>query len=214
MMIQVAKTETMLEEVANLPEVEEPTFPKCNSCGQSFAEPREGDTCIVCLTKEGKAPPSIAEQARAEVAAAKPEARPSLEVAIDTHKNLMPRIGAMCSRLLAWDVAELGDIGEAFATSVRDLRDRCAAVGVQLQTLAGMGFIAKTSAKSRRDRAIAENKVALSDATRSAWSKHYSEEELAQVSIVATDGEMVWVNIGNRPNPMPVPLKRTQLVPA
>lgn len=273
MKIESAGKEFTLGQVEDLPEVEEPNSPKCAKCSHPFMEPREGDICIVCPEKAGKAPPSIADAARAEVAAAKDaedaedakpgsvneianfptdaqyaamqsvlgEAdggatdeqvaaaivdanatvstssvppRPSLDVAIETHGNLVPRIEALCSRLLAWDVSKLGEIGQAFGATVREVAQRFRDIGSQLSLLRGMGFVAKTSAKSRRDQAIAAGTVALSDATKEAWSQHYTAEELARVSIVAIDGEIVWVSLGNRPNPMPIPLKRTQLIPA
>lgn len=245
MKIEVAGEQADLATVASLPEVEpmdEPNAPCCETCAAAFAVPPEGDTCIVCMEKDGKAPPSIAEQARAEVAAAKasgdvpfdssgvasntadlvrsenaqpkPDPRPSLEVAIETHGNLRQRIESLCSRLLSWDVSKLGDVGQRFYDSVKDLRANCLLLGEQLGILKAMGFEAKSTPRSRRDQAIASGRVKLNEATRLAWSKHYSEEELGQVSIVALDGEMVWIKLGKREKVIPIPVKRTQLVPA
>lgn len=219
MKIEVAGEAADLATVASLPEVEpmdEPNAPCCETCAAAFAVPPEGDTCIVCLEKAGKAPPSTSEQARAEVAAAKdkPDPRPSLDVAIETHGNLRQRIEALCSRLLAWDTSKLGDVGQRFSDSVKDLRANCLLLGEQLGILKAMGFEAKSTPRSRRDQAIASGRVKLNEATRLAWSKHYSEEELGQVSIVALDGEMVWIKLGQREKAIPIPVKRTQLVPA
>ncbi len=239
MKIEVAGEQVDLATVASLPEVEDPNAPKCDTCAKPFAEPREGSTCIVCLEKAGTAPPSIAEQARAEVAAAKANGgatdeqvaeavadanesvavskvppRPSLDVAIETHGNLRPRIEALCSRLLAWDVSKLGEVGAKFTASVQDLRGNCLLLGEQLGILKAMGFEAKSTPKSRRDQAIASGRVKLNDATRLAWSKRYTDDQLSEVEILAIDDELVWVKLPKANSTVPIPLKRTQLVPA
>ena len=192
--------------------LDEPNAPTCETCAKTFAEPTNGNTCIVCLEKAGTAPPSASEQARAEVAAAKADPRPSLDVAIETHGNLSPRIEALCARLSAWDTSKLGDMGQRFSDSVQDLRANCLLLGEQLGILKAMGFVAKSTPRSRRDRAIAEGRVQLNEATRMAWSKRYTEEELSQVEIVAIDGELVWIKL-TKPAAC-IPVKRTQLVPA
>lgn len=178
--------------------------PTCERCGHTFAEPREGKVCCVCLEKDKPAlPPG---------APGSPQARPTLDVAIETHRNLRKRVEALCGRLMAWDTKGLAaDLHGCAEVMV----DNCRAMGYMLAEAQRTGFVAKTTPKSRIEARLASHQpVKLREDVRAIWKAYYSEEELDQVEVRGRDevAGLVWVKLGKREASLPIPVKLSQLL--
>lgn len=147
-------------------------------------------------------------------APASPEPRPSLEVAIETHKNLQKRVEALCLRLAGWDLRVIDPtIAACFTGNLKGLLEFWNEVGAQLAAMQRDGFVAKSTAKSRMEARLASGlPVRLSEAKRKLYSYAYTAEELEQVEVVGrADDGTIWVKLGRRESVMPIPLKLSDL---
>ena len=211
----VPQAEPMMEELEDGTVVPMESNPTCERCGHTFAEPREGKACCVCLEKAWKKAKVVEVIEHALGSPGAPQGRPTLEVAIETHRNLQKRVEALCVRLLTWS-----DVGEKEEVSLlrglaEDAMAKFRGVGNSLATLQAHGFVAKATHRSRIEaRLAAHQPVKLRGDVRAIWKTYYSEEELDQAEITGRDkvAGLVWVKLGKREDALPIPVKLSQLL--
>jgi hypothetical protein len=105
--------------------------------------------------------------------------RPSLDVAIDSHGLLLPRITAFCTRLLTWDTRALSpEQAPRFTGAIADLEDAYARLGDELKALKGSGFEAKTTQATRVKVRLKGKPVALRPDVREEFAKLFTSEQL------------------------------------
>jgi hypothetical protein len=183
-----------VEQVAELPMNEDAKAAKVRHmyandgiCYQSHTVPGE-----VCRAKRESAPrgqPELATTAAEfTVGAGSTPSRPSLEVETEVHSNLAPRIHAHIGRMRAWDLRKLP---AAQATQVKgaldDLSEAYARLSLILAQLTADGFVAKTTPVTRIAAKLEKGaKVHLREDQLEVFSKVYSPEQLASLSVVRT----------------------------
>jgi hypothetical protein len=105
--------------------------------------------------------------------------RPSLDVAIDSHALLLPRITSFCTRLLTWDTRALSPVHALlFSGAIADMEASYAALGAQLATLKAEGFEAKTTQSTRIKMRLKGKPVALRQDARDEFAKLFTDEQL------------------------------------
>ena len=145
------------------------------------------------------------------------EGRPSLEVAIETHRNLQKRVEALCLRLAGWSVPGGGLLIQgfegAFHREVMEARLAMRKLGQWLDGLQTAGFVAKSTPKSRMEARLSMGApIRLSEAKRKLYSYSYDPEEFEQVKVVdRCDDGTIWVRVGKRDGVLPIPLKLSDL---
>jgi hypothetical protein len=137
--------------------------------------------------------PPVPEDAPSTEPAVQP--RPTLDVAIETHNHLRPRIESFCLRLESW-----ASTADEFRKAVENLRKTFDALGCALDQLKARGFSAKSTPKTRK---LARMKpgalVRLNTPEREAeYSQLYSPEELAALEVVRVIGSRVFLRTGTR----------------
>ena len=190
MKILNSRNETIpLEEVAKMP-VEQDS-------DDILASIPAAPMCGVCAPQ-----PSIAEKARAEVAATKAESRPSLEVEMEVHQNLKPRIFAHAVRMRAWDLRKLPlDLRNEFTCAIDAF---CAGQGrleIAMAKLCAEGFEAKTTPVTRLAAKLeAGSRVALRADQRATFATCYTDEQLDSLTVVRTTDTHVLLQAGDSSN--------------
>lgn len=126
--------------------------------------------------------------------------RPSLDVAIDTLGHLRPRIEALCLRMAGWDKREMGmELRAAFGMTVAKWETATADLAAALDLLQSKGFVAKTTAKTRK---LAQMKpgtpVKLDPALVMDYAEIYSADELSSLDVVRTVGAKIFLRTGSR----------------
>ena len=119
--------------------------------------------------------------------------RPSLEVETEVHAHLAPRIEAHLRRIEAWDLRSLSEEHRlTLAGNISSLREHFEALGEELARIAASGFVAKTTASSRKRAAL---KCSIGKPVKLRPDIHaktvglfYTDEELATL-IVSKVGE-------------------------
>ena len=115
--------------------------------------------------------------------------RPSLDVAIDSHELLLPRITAFCTRLLTWDIRELSpEQALRFAGAIADIEAAYARLGAELMALKVNGFEAKTTQATRVKVRLKGKPVALRSDIRGEFLKLFTSEQLDSLTFEKTTG--------------------------
>jgi hypothetical protein len=90
------------------------------------------------------------EEILARVESVETPGRPSLDVAIEIAGNLRPRLTSLLDRLRSWDLRSLdGGMATEFSGRVGDVRNDFDDLVEKLHGLKEIGFVAKTTAKTR-----------------------------------------------------------------
>ena len=118
----------------------------------------------------------------------RPAPRPSLEVETEVHMHLSPRIEAHLRRIEGWDKRTMSPaLQDVFRAVLDNIRRGFDALGEELASLAGTGFVAKTTTTSRKRVAL---KCAIGKPVKLRPDIHaatvglfYSEEELAALTL-------------------------------
>ena len=135
--------------------------------------------------------------------------RPSLEAETEVHAHLAPRIEAHLRRIEGWDVRSLSEDPHALAGNASAIRSSFQALGQELARLAASGFVAKTTAASRKRAAL---KCAIGKPVKLRADVHaatvglfYSEEELATLTVskVGESSVLVVTAGGREIGPLP-----------
>lgn len=143
---------------------------------------------------------SAESDASAEVNVTDPPARPSLDVAIETLGHLRPRIEALCLRMAGWDKREMGmELRAAFEVTVAKWETSTADLAAGLDLLRAKGFVAKTTAKSRKLAQIKPGTpVKMDPALVVDYAEMYSADELSALEVVRAVGSKVFLKTGAR----------------
>jgi hypothetical protein len=140
--------------------------------------------------------------ASAEVNVADPPSRPSLDVAIETLGHLRPRIEKLCERIAGWDRRNMdgAELRAAFGATVAKWEAATEELTVALELLNNRGFVAKTTAKSRKLAQLRKpgTKVVLDAPMAHAFSMLYSAEEIEGLEVVKLVGPLVLLKTGAR----------------
>jgi predicted amidophosphoribosyltransferase len=174
-----------------------PDAPTCGECQKQTAEIDEKGSCRVCAPKL-----SIAEKARAEVAATKAEARPSLEVETEVHQNLKPRMHAHVGRMRAWDLRKLPlEARNEFACALDAFALGQSRLETALSKLFAEGFVAKTTPATRLASKLEPGAhVAMRDDVRATFATVYTDEQLDSLTVVRTTDTHVLLQAGDSSN--------------
>jgi hypothetical protein len=146
----------------------------------------------------------------------RPAARPSLEVETEVHSHLAPRIEAHVRRILGWDPSGLPeDTQREIASVATSVRDSFRALGLLLANRTREGFVARTTATSRKRAALkcaVGQEVRIRDDVRAKMvGLFYSEEELSCVRLVRVGEDSVLLAAGGR-EIGPLPFAHVELV--
>jgi hypothetical protein len=118
----------------------------------------------------------------------KPDARPSLEVAIGSHASITTgRLAPYITRLRSWNLRKLSpERRKRFRSIVTELELAWDNLRQELQTLAAEGFVAKTSPSTRLAATLrVGDAVELDESQLALFSEVYSPEELADLKVDA-----------------------------
>lgn len=200
--------DTAEEILASLPDV-----PLCVRCLKKTQEVDESLLCPVCR-KNGDTVPTPAEVfAGARVLGivtidvtpapeegAKPDPRPSVDVAIDSHTNLgMTRLTPFIVRLRTWDLRKLdAEKRIQFTGAVADLEAAFERLGRELSRLQASGFVAKTTQATRIAARLEPGaRVHLRDDKRLEFAALYSKEQLDSLEVSKVVGAHAFVVAGD-----------------
>jgi len=150
-------THLTLDEVAKLPEVPAPREPG-EQASQRTGEELQPDVLV----------------------------RPSLDVAIDSHKSISQRIHPFLLRLRSWSLKKLSPQERLrFVGVVEDMEAAWSAVLCELDTLKKAGFVAKTTQNTRLAASLRPgDPISLSPELHVDFRQLYNEDELANLKVV------------------------------
>ena len=144
----------------------------------------------------------------------RPIARPSLEVETEVHAHLAPRIEAHLRRIEGWDVRGLNEghrlrLGE----HVKSIRDGFDGLGNVLAELGIIGFVAKSTAASRKRAALRPgNAVNLRpDVYADTVGLFYAEDELASLTVAKVGESSVLLATAGGREIGPLPFAHVEL---
>ena len=148
---------------------------------------------------------------------AKSVPRPSLEVESEVHAHLVPRIEAHLRRIEAWDARGLNeDRHGALTVAITSIRDGFRSLGDTLDDIALCGFVAKSTASSRKRAALkcavgkrVQLRVDIGD---SMCGLFYTAEELSALTLAKVgESSVLLVTAGGR-EIGPLPFAHVELV--
>ena len=143
--------------------------------------------------------------------------RPSLEVETEVHAHLAPRIEAHLRRIEAWDLRSLSEEHRlTLAGNISSLREHFEALGEELARIAASGFVAKTTASSRKRAAL---KCSIGKPVKLRPDIHaktvglfYTDEELATLIVSKVGESSVLVRTAEGREIGPLPFAHVELV--
>jgi hypothetical protein len=129
-------------------------------------------------------------------------ARPSLEVEIEVHQNLKPRIFAHVGRMRAWDLRKLDpSMAGRFSAALAGLGDASFQLEDMLRQLVQLGFEAKTTPATRIASKLAVGTpVTLRADIRATFAPIYTDEQLDSLTVVRTTDTHVQLMAGDSSN--------------
>lgn len=161
--------------------------------------------------------PPVPEDTPATIIHAPPLARPSLKVEAEVHAHLAPRIEAHLRRIESWDLRKLDDDthGE-LAALCSSIREDFQWLGDVLTKMEAAGFVAKTTAASRKRAAL---KCSIGKPVKLRPDIHaktvglfYSDEELTTLTVVKVGESSVLVRTAEGREIGPLPFAHVELV--
>jgi hypothetical protein len=129
---------------------------------------------------------------------AKSVPRPSLEVESEVHAHLAPRIEAHLRRIEGWDTRT---VPRDLAENCTALRERFRALGETLAMLKDAGFVAKSTASSRKRAALRPGTAVKlrPDIHADTVGLFYAEDELASLTVAKVgESSVLLVTAGGR----------------
>lgn len=113
-------------------------------------------------------------------------ARPSIDVALDSHRSISDRLLGFIARMRSWDLRKLApEAALKFTAALGDLEVAWADVRIQLEALQSLGFVAKTTPLSRLKAVLAPGKpVRLAQEQLEVFSAMYNPQELESLVVV------------------------------
>jgi hypothetical protein len=133
---------------------------------------------------------------------AKSVSRPSLEVETEVHAHLVPRIEAHAARILSWDIRALSDERRAaLHLAVEELKHAHNVLSDELEKLSAAGFVAKTTASSRKRAALRPGTAVKlrPDIHADTVGLFYAEDELASLTVAKVgESSVLLVTSGGR----------------
>ena len=145
---------------------------------------------------------------------AKSVSRPSLEVETEVHAHLVPRIEAHLRRIEGWDMRGLPQDHMITVETLAAIRENFRRLGEILHELNKLGFVAKSTASTRK-RAALRTGTAVKlrpDVHAETVGLFYAEDELASLTVAKVgESSVLLVTAGGR-EIGPLPFAHVELV--
>ena len=132
---------------------------------------------------------------------AKSVPRPSLEVETEVHAHLAPRIEAHLRRIEGWDMRDLPQDHMITVETIAAIRENFRRLGEILHELNKLGFVAKSTASSRKRAALRPGTAVKlrPDIHADTVGLFYAEDELASLTVAKVgESSVLLVTAGGR----------------
>jgi hypothetical protein len=128
-------------------------------------------------------------------------ARPSLEVETEVHTHLVPRIEAHLRRIEGWDMRDLPQDHIITVETIAAIRENFRRLGEILHELNKLGFVAKSTAATRKRAALRPGTAVKlrPDIHADTVGLFYAEDELASLTVAKVgESSVLLVTAGGR----------------